>query len=229
VVSPDRPRFEMSADTVVGGLPSAHGVLFAPEPSVSDHPWAQRAPSRMTWATKAVMDVVGASFLLVIAAPLMLATAALLRVRLGPGVIYRQRRVGLQGREFIVLKFRTMRPDRRAPIPAQRRAEDRRRTHKTTADPRHTTLGLWLRRLSIDELPQLNNVLRRDMSLVGPRPELPELVAKYEPWQHQRHLVRPGLTGLWQVGAGQPRVPSRAQALRRGRGGPLATSGPPAD
>jgi lipopolysaccharide/colanic/teichoic acid biosynthesis glycosyltransferase len=76
---------------------------------------------------------------------------------------------------------------------------ERRRTHKTRRDPRVTPLGRFLRRTSMDELPQLWNILRGDMSMVGPRPELPEIVAGYEEWQHERHAVRPGLTGWWQV------------------------------
>ncbi|WP_169786853.1 sugar transferase [Nitriliruptor alkaliphilus] len=84
---------------------------------------------------------------------------------------------------------------------AERRRVDRgrRRTHKTVADPRHTRFGRALRAASLDELPQLWNVLRGDLSLVGPRPELLEVVAVYEPWQHTRHVVKPGVTGLWQV------------------------------
>jgi lipopolysaccharide/colanic/teichoic acid biosynthesis glycosyltransferase len=96
-----------------------------------------------------------------------------------------------------VLKFRTMRPDRRGqrtPV-----IEDRRHTHKSERDPRHTAVGRRLRKWSLDELPQVWNVLRGDMSLVGPRPELVEVVEHYAPWQRQRHLVRPGITGLWQV------------------------------
>src|SRR5205807_7999289 len=76
---------------------------------------------------------------------------------------------------------------------------ERRRCHKTATDPRVTRIGRVLRALSIDELPQLVNVLRGDMSLVGPRPELVEIAAKYEPWQHARHAVKPGVTGLWQI------------------------------
>ena len=108
-----------------------------------------------------------------------------------------QARCGHNGEPFDVLKFRTMRADRR--MSRDSVAEDRRVTHKSEEDPRHTDLGRRLRKWSLDELPQLWNVVRGEMSLVGPRPELVDIVARYEPWQHQRHLVRPGLTGLWQI------------------------------
>ena len=81
------------------------------------------------------------------------------------------------------------------------RLPDRRLTHKTENDPRHTNFGRTLRRTGLDELPQLVNVLRGEMSLVGPRPELPLIVSGYSPWQHACHDVRPGITGLWQISA----------------------------
>jgi len=93
-----------------------------------------------------------------------------------------------------------MRPERRAEN--RTIAVNRRHSyHKTLSDPRHTRLGLILRRFSLDELPQFLNVLRGEMSLIGPRPELPHIVATYLPWQHERHRVYPGATGLWQVSA----------------------------
>lgn len=147
---------------------------------------------------KPLIDRVIGSFLILIAAPLLAVVAILVRTSLGPGVIFRQPRVGRNGIPFTVFKFRTMRPDRRwADVPIA--FPDRRRTHKSADDPRHTRLGRFLRRWSLDELPQLFNVAKGQMSLIGPRPELPSVVANYKPWQHRRHDVKPGLTGLWQV------------------------------
>ena len=124
--------------------------------------------------------------------------ALIIRISLGPGILFRQPRIGQFGRSFDVFKFRTMLPDRRqAQIPIS--FPDRRCTHKAKGDPRHTKVGRFLRRWSLDELPQLFNVVMGQMSLVGPRPELPSVVAGYEPWQHPRHDVKPGMTGLWQV------------------------------
>ena len=149
---------------------------------------------------KHVGDVLVAYLLLLAASPLLLAIAVAILMTMGGPVLFRQRRIGLHGREIQVWKFRTMMADRRSenrgpPDPNG----DRRRRHKSRCDPRVTPLGRFLRRASLDELPQLWNVARGDMSLVGPRPELPSIVAKYEEWQHARHAVRPGLTGWWQV------------------------------
>lgn len=147
---------------------------------------------------KRAVDVVLASVLLVALLPFM-AVIALAIVLDSPGpVLYVQQRAGFQGRVFPMIKFRTMRADRRrCQIPIA--FADRRRTWKSKDDPRITRVGRVLRRASLDELPQLLNILHGDMSLVGPRPELPELVAQYGPLHHQRHLAPPGLTGWWQV------------------------------
>jgi lipopolysaccharide/colanic/teichoic acid biosynthesis glycosyltransferase len=146
---------------------------------------------------KGVLDRSLAALLLISLLPLMATIAVAVRLTLGGPVIYRQERVGLSGKTFVMYKFRTMRPDRR------HRASDieleRRHTHKHPQDPRLVPLGRILRKLSLDELPQLVNVLRGEMSLVGPRPEMVSIVATYQPWQHERHMVKPGLTGLWQV------------------------------
>lgn len=149
---------------------------------------------------KPCLDRLAAVFLLLVTAPVLALVALVVRVRLGPGVIFRQQRIGRHGVSFDVLKFRTMLPDRRrADVPIS--FPDRRCTHKSGADPRHTPVGRFLRRWSLDELPQLVNVARGQMSLIGPRPELASVVARYQPWQHARHDVKPGLTGLWQVTA----------------------------
>src|SRR4051812_48314956 len=146
---------------------------------------------------KPILDRTVAAVLLVLLLPVLLVVAMTVLLSIGRPVLFRQRRIGRDGRVFSVVKFRTMRPDRRARRSAV--IEDRRQTHKTERDPRHTGAGRRLRKWSLDELPQVWNVLRGDMSLVGPRPELAEVVERYAPWQCQRHLVRPGITGLWQV------------------------------
>ena len=147
---------------------------------------------------KRCIDVVIAGVVLMAFAPLLVAVALAVR-RDSPGpIIFRQTRVGRYGRPFVVYKFRTMAWD---PTTTLRLflGPDGLWRHKIADDPRVTRLGRFLRRTSIDELPQLINVLRGEMSLVGPRPELPEIVANYESWQHRRHAVRPGLTGWWQI------------------------------
>lgn len=147
---------------------------------------------------KRILDVALASAGLVALAPVMGAIALAVRATLGSPVLYRQQRAGLDGEPFEMIKFRTMHHDRRR---AQRPYDgpDRRQTHKSDADPRHTTLGRFLRRTSLDELPQLCNVLRGDMSLVGPRPEVWEVAHRNGIVDHVRHSVRPGITGLWQI------------------------------
>lgn len=127
---------------------------------------------------------------LIVAAPLIAVSAVLIRLEGGGGVIYRQRRVGLDGAEFEMLKLRTMVPGS-DPVGIG--------TVVTRDDPRVTRIGAWLRRTSLDELPNLINVLRGEMALVGPRPTIPAQVREYTPRQHRRHEVRPGITGWAQV------------------------------
>ncbi len=147
---------------------------------------------------KRPFDIVVTILLVVVLAPIAVAIARAVRVGLGQGVLYSQRRVGRHGHPFTIWKFRTMRHDRRngesRPIPG-----DRRQVHKTEHDPRHTGLGTFLRRLSLDEIPQLWNVIRGDMSLVGPRPEVYEVAEKRGYIDHVRHEVRPGMTGPFQI------------------------------
>jgi lipopolysaccharide/colanic/teichoic acid biosynthesis glycosyltransferase len=120
----------------------------------------------------------------------------------GRPIVFRQTRVGLHGRPFSVVKFRTMVPD------AEDRLEEleelneiKGHAFKLTNDPRMTRTGAFLRKTSIDELPQLWNVIRGEMSLVGPRPPLPREVAGYDLWHRRRLSMKPGITGLWQVAA----------------------------
>jgi lipopolysaccharide/colanic/teichoic acid biosynthesis glycosyltransferase len=177
--------------------PRVVGPLDLPDPDVAHLSFVARPRGFYVRIGKPVFDRVVGALLLVVAAPLLGLVALAVRTRIGRPVFFRQARAGVDGVPFAVLKFRTMRTDRRQgnhPV-----LQDRRLTHKSATDPRHTALGRRLRKWSLDELPQLINVVRGEMSLVGPRPELVEIVERYEPWQHQRHLVKPGLTGLWQI------------------------------
>jgi exopolysaccharide biosynthesis polyprenyl glycosylphosphotransferase len=139
---------------------------------------------------KRAFDILMSGALLLLLSPLLLLITVLIRLESsGPAIIH-QRRVGAGGAPFLMHKFRTMQWQ-----PEQLDAG----FPKRPSDPRVTRLGRFLRRTSIDELPQLWNVLRGEMSMVGPRPELPAIVEQYEPWQRKRFLVPPGMTGWWQV------------------------------
>jgi lipopolysaccharide/colanic/teichoic acid biosynthesis glycosyltransferase len=161
---------------------------------------AERSRARSPYVrfVKPVVDLALGTVALVVSAPIILLVAVAIRATMGKGVLFRQPRVGRGGKVFDVLKFRTMAMDRRADQVLYVGPE-RRENHKSADDPRHTRFGRFLRRWSLDELPQFLNVIRGDMSMVGPRPELVSVVGKYEPWQHDRHQVRPGITGIWQV------------------------------
>ncbi|WP_199434875.1 sugar transferase [Qaidamihabitans albus] len=149
---------------------------------------------------KEIVDRVGAALLLLVASPLMLAIAVAVKLGDRGPVIYRQRRVGRDGDVFTILKFRTMIVDaERVRLRLVGDNEGAGPLFKIRKDPRVTRAGALLRRYSLDELPQLFNVLTGQMSLVGPRPPLPEETAQYAPEVHRRLLVKPGLTGLWQV------------------------------
>ncbi|MEU1258081.1 sugar transferase [Streptomyces chartreusis] len=151
-------------------------------------------------AIKVVVDRVGAAFLLLLFAPLMALVGLLVVADSRGGVFYRQRRVGKGGREFTILKFRTMVVGaHKARAELADRNEGAGLLFKLRRDPRVTRVGAVLRRYSLDELPQLFNVLTGSMSLVGPRPPLPEESAAYGPDIRRRLLVKPGLTGLWQI------------------------------
>jgi exopolysaccharide biosynthesis polyprenyl glycosylphosphotransferase len=151
-------------------------------------------------AVKRLFDIVASFLALLLLSPLLLTVAALIKLTSKGPVFFKQQRVGLHGRAFHMLKFRTMIPNADA-MKDQLQAlnEQKGPVFKIKNDPRITPLGRFLRKHSIDELPQLLNVLRGDMSVVGPRPRVPREVAQYQPWQRRRLSVRPGLTCIWQV------------------------------
>ncbi|MDX6225316.1 MAG: hypothetical protein QOE64_1692 [Frankiales bacterium] len=170
----------------VAGLP----LLHVEEPELSG---ARRA-------TKAAVDRLGAFLGLLLLTPLLVACTVLVALTSPGSPFFSQTRVGRGGREFRVWKFRSMYLDAEARLQSLKTANEHDGVlFKIRRDPRVTPVGRWLRRLSIDELPQLWNVLRGDMSLVGPRPPLPSEVEQYHDDVHRRLMVKPGLTGLWQV------------------------------
>lgn len=161
----------------------------------------RRTPSsEVALAGKRMLDLAGASFGLLLAAPVMLLTALLIKITSPGPVFFKQTRAGRNGRKFKMFKFRSMVVDAEAQkTKLMHLNEMSGPVFKISRDPRVTRVGAFIRRTSIDELPQLFNILMGDMSLVGPRPPLPSEVEQYKPWQRRRLSVKPGLTGLWQV------------------------------
>jgi len=190
------PRIHMRP---VAGLP----LLHLREPQVDEAGgWSKR-----------LFDIIGTSIALVLLSPILLAVAVAIRFEDGGPVLFRQRRIGLGGSEFACLKFRSMSADAESRELALREAAGHSGPlWKMEADPRVTRVGRLLRRYSIDELPQLLNVLMGDMSLVGPRPQQAWEVESYSASDHRRLLVCPGMTGLWQV-SGRSRL-SFEEAIR---------------
>ena len=158
--------------------------------------------SRVQLVMKRVTDIIASALILVLASPVMLAIALLIKLDDRGPVFFLQKRVGKDGSTFGVLKFRTMSVDAEARL-AQLKADNERNgpLFKMERDPRVTGIGRFLRATSLDELPQLINVLRGEMSLVGPRPALPSEVEHFSADLRQREQVLPGITGLWQVEA----------------------------
>ncbi|HEX6507492.1 MAG TPA: sugar transferase, partial [Chloroflexota bacterium] len=160
----------------------------------------ERPLRRAARASKRTIDVVLAGALLVLSSPLIGVLGLLIRAESAGPAFLRQRRVGAGGREFTCLKLRTMRVDAddvQASLEAMNESDGP--LFKLRSDPRCTPIGKRIRRWSLDEMPQLWNVLVGDMSLVGPRPPLPREVVKYDDRQMRRLEVKPGMTGLWQV------------------------------
>jgi exopolysaccharide biosynthesis polyprenyl glycosylphosphotransferase len=151
-------------------------------------------------AVKSIIDYLGAGLGLLLLAPVMLLISVAIRLGSPGPVLFAQERCGLNGRRFMVYKFRTMYENAEAQLEELRaRNEMRGPVFKMTNDPRITPIGKFLRKTSLDELPQLFNVLRGEMSLVGPRPPIPAEVEQYLPWQRRRLSMKPGLTCIWQV------------------------------
>lgn len=147
-------------------------------------------------ARQRVLDVTIAATALAVAAPILGLAALAIKLDDGGPILFKQQRVGRYGRLFTILKLRTMKTAASADALSPDKA----------GDSRITRVGKILRKTSVDELPQLINVLRGDMAIVGPRPEMPFIVRKYLPWQHLRLLAKPGITGLWQTSV-RSRVP----------------------
>lgn len=176
------------------------------------YPDSQRARKASQFAKRCV-DVTGSLFAIILGAPLFLAIAALVKLTSKGPVFFRQERVGQYGRKFTFLKFRSMYVNNDHSIhrefvksmiagsaDANEAAGDKQKIYKLTNDPRITRIGGFLRKTSLDEMPQFLNVFRGDMSLVGPRPPIPYEVESYDVWHRRRLLeVKPGITGLWQV------------------------------
>jgi exopolysaccharide biosynthesis polyprenyl glycosylphosphotransferase len=162
--------------------------------------------TRSSELLKRSLDVVGASLGLVVLAPTLAMIAVAIRLTTPGPALFRQTRIGRRGERFTMLKFRTMCDDAdalKADLIALSEADG---LFKIADDPRITRVGRLLRRTSLDELPQLINVLRGDMSLVGPRPLVPNEDAQVEGWRRRRLHVQPGMTGLWQI-FGSSRIP----------------------
>ena len=170
----------------IGGIP----LVSLRESALSD---SQRILKRM-------FDIFASGLLLLLLSPVMLVLAFLIKIESPGPVLFLQERIGEHGRRFRMFKFRSMYQDAdKRWHEVAKRDENGNLIHKVQDDPRVTRVGRKLRRTSLDELPQLINVLRGEMSLVGPRPEMPYIAAEYEPWQWQRFRVPPGITGWWQV------------------------------
>jgi len=182
------------ADAIVGGA------------STQDIYHSVRQPTATYLALKRVLDVTLAAVGIIVFAPVFAVIAICIALDSGLPVLYRQERVGWNGRRFTIIKYRSMRADADSQIHVSYVQGLLRGEHpsgpglyKLHADSRVTRVGAFLRRTSLDELPQLWNVLTGEMSLVGPRPDVPYSVEVYAPWALRRLAVKPGITGLWQV------------------------------
>lgn len=180
----------------------AKGFPYEPESTLETHILILKdaASSHRSLVLKRIFDLTLASLLTIIATPVWLVLVLLIKLTSSGPAIYLQKRVGKAEEVFNMYKFRTMIPNADELV-SELRARNgiKEPIFKMKDDPRITPAGKWLRKVSLDELPQLVNVLKGEMSLVGPRPMPVDEVKKYEVWHRQRHTVTPGITGLWQV------------------------------
>jgi lipopolysaccharide/colanic/teichoic acid biosynthesis glycosyltransferase len=189
ILSLRKPLRSWSSSPGYSFSPVALATALLPDPKTSRHLETGFEQSYATYLVKRALDIAGAGILLVAVSPLLVSVAVLIKIdSKGPALI-RQRRIGRRGVPFYMWKFRSMQAEvaryARSPV--------------SDADPRLTRFGRALRRFSIDELPQLFNILQGNMSLVGPRPEMPFIVKKYEAHERLRLNAMPGITGLWQI------------------------------
>lgn len=174
-----------------------HTISKIENPEIVSQPLA---PHDLTKYVKSIVDMVGAVVGIVILSPLSLLIALSIKLHDGGPVLFKQIRVGKNGKPFVFYKFRTMNVDAEDQKEALKHLNDMSGpVFKISDDPRVTRVGRFLRRTSMDELPQFYNILKGDMSLVGPRPPLPSEVEQYDEWQRRRLTIKPGLTCLWQV------------------------------
>lgn len=212
----DRPRPDLRAhvQTEMVVVHALHRKKRTPVPFWARVCGRTRIHLNVCEPVKRVLDIVGASILIVCSAPLMAVVAMAVKLSSPGPVLFRQVRVGLNGKKFVMFKFRTMvdGADEMKEKLANKN-EAGKILFKIRHDPRITDLGRKLRRLSLDELPQFFNVLGGEMSLVGPRPPVPSEVAKYTNKMFERLSVKPGITGLWQVSGRSDIQHRRAFAL----------------
>ncbi len=193
----------------VGAHASSHGPRAASLSATTAQVLPFETPQPTGWYLrfgKRALDVLGAVFALVVASPVIAVLALLIRIESRGPVFYKSTRIGRGGRPFTFYKLRSMVKDadrKRHKIAHMNEADGP--IFKIARDPRITRVGRFIRTTSLDEIPQFYNVLIGDMSLVGPRPPIPEEVAQYEPWQLRRLDVRPGITCLWQI-SGRSRI-----------------------
>jgi len=152
------------------------------------------------WQCKRLLDFILSFAGIILCLPVLIIIAAAIKLESKGPVLFKQRRIGLYGREFYMYKFRSMKQDAEKYLDL---IKDKNETNgimfKMSEDPRITSVGKLIRKYSLDELPQLFNVLRGEMSLIGPRPPLPNEVAKYDDWHYIKFSTYPGITGLWQI------------------------------